>query len=57
MGHSIRMYLVFPNRQLTPAAPDPAALRFRLGEGRAQNHLPAKSRVVTAGQVSQPLGC
>ena len=30
---------------LTPAAPDPAALRVRLGEGRAQNALPAGDRV------------
>ena len=39
----------------TPAAPDPAALRGRLGEGRAKNTLPAGLRVIIAGQVSQPL--
>ena len=35
--------LVF--RHLTPAAPDPAALRFRLGEGRAKIALLAWYRV------------
>ena len=43
-------------RQLTPLAPDPAALRGRLVEGRAKNPLPAGFWVVTAGQVKPLLG-
>jgi len=40
----------------THAAPDPAALRFRLGEGRAKITLPAGYRVAIAGPVSTLLG-
>jgi hypothetical protein len=40
----------------TRAAHDPAALRGRLVEGRAQKALPARSWVIIAGHVSQSLG-
>ena len=40
----------------TPLAPDPAALRGRLVEGRAKNALPAGLQVITAGQVKPKVG-
>ena len=39
------IHLVKSENNLTPAAPDPAALRGRLGEGRAKIALPAGLRV------------